>query len=294
MRQRDFIAARGGTMAPPPMVHAPRRRGIVMRALITAWLTVAATPGWTAEASIADGHTLIVDGVTYRLDGIEAPQTDQTCIDEKGAAWTCGVAARDRLQEHVGKRDVRCTDRGADSVFRKKRIGECFVAGEATSLNQWMVQQGWALNADRSAKGPLQGRPGQCKRPAQRTLEGLLRIARGPAKVHDQHVGHAGRRLPRAEQLADPQNAVSGKPRHAGRMRDQRKDRAALTGRRLSWHLSSAKLRELCPYKTGAAVVLFGTGSPGCGLPQVVHLLNGPRSAVVEVLVRAQSDCSSA
>lgn len=153
MRQRDFIAARGGTMAPPPMVHAPRRRGIVMRALITAWLTVAATPGWTAEASIADGHTLIVDGVTYRLDGIEAPQTDQTCIDEKGAAWTCGVAARDRLQEHVGKRDVRCTDRGADSVFRKKRIGECFVAGEATSLNQWMVQQGWALNADRSAKG---------------------------------------------------------------------------------------------------------------------------------------------
>lgn len=125
---------------------------IVKRALIAVWLTVAATPGWAVETSVTDGNTLILDGVTYRLDGIEAPQTDQTCLDEKGAAWTCGVTARDRLLEHVGKHDVRCTDRGADSIYRKKRIGECFIAGEATSLNQWMVQQGWALN-ERSAKG---------------------------------------------------------------------------------------------------------------------------------------------
>jgi endonuclease YncB( thermonuclease family) len=132
MRQWNFIAALGG---------------------IAAWLAVAATPGWAAEATITDGSTLIVDGVTYRLEGIAAPQTDQTCLDDKGAAWTCGVEARDRLREHAGKRAVRCTDRGADSFIHKKRIGECFVEGETTSLNQWMVQQGWALNADRSAKG---------------------------------------------------------------------------------------------------------------------------------------------
>jgi len=135
------------------LVSALRGKHIVKRALIAVWLTVAATPGWAVETSVTDGNTLILDGVTYRLDGIEAPQTDQTCLDEKGATWTCGVSARDRLLEHVGKRDVRCTDRGADSLVHKKRIGECFVAGEATSLNQWMVQQGWALNADRSAKG---------------------------------------------------------------------------------------------------------------------------------------------
>lgn len=124
-----------------------------MRALIAAVLIVAATPGFAAQATITDGNTLILDGVTYRLDGIDAPQTDQTCLDEKGAAWTCGIEARDRLREHVGKREVRCTDRGADSNAGKRRIGECFVADETVSLNRWMVQQGWALNLDRSAKG---------------------------------------------------------------------------------------------------------------------------------------------
>jgi endonuclease YncB( thermonuclease family) len=124
------------------------------RTLIAAVLLIAAaTPALATQATITDGNTLILDNVIFRLEGIDAPQTDQTCLDEKGAAWTCGIAARDALREHVGKRDVRCTDRGADSLHRRRRVGECFIEGETTSLNQWMVQQGWALNADRSARG---------------------------------------------------------------------------------------------------------------------------------------------
>ena len=128
---------------------------VIMRILIAAVLLAVATPGWAAQANITDGDTLIVDGVPYRLDGIEAPQTDQTCLDDKGAAWTCGIAARDSLREHVGKRDVRCDDRGVDSAYRTRHIGVCWVAGEAVSLNQWMVREGWALNRDRTAKGPF-------------------------------------------------------------------------------------------------------------------------------------------
>jgi endonuclease YncB( thermonuclease family) len=124
-----------------------------MRALIaTLVLLLAATPGCAAEATITDGDTLILDGVAYRLDGIEAPQTDQTCVDDKRATWTCGIAARDRLREHVGKRAVRCDDRGADPAYRKRRLGICSVAGEAGSLNQWMVRQGWALNLGRKGR----------------------------------------------------------------------------------------------------------------------------------------------
>ena len=125
----------------------------IMGALIAALLIAAATPGWAVDVSVTDGDTLIVDGVAYRLDGIEAPQTDQTCLDDKGAPWTCGIDARDRLRDYVGKRDVRCTDRGPDSAYRKRHVGECRVEGEAVSINQWMVQEGWALNLDRSAKG---------------------------------------------------------------------------------------------------------------------------------------------
>jgi endonuclease YncB( thermonuclease family) len=130
-----------------------RRQGMVMRALIAAVLTIAATPCWAVEVAVTDGDTLILDGVPYRLDGIEAPQTDQTCLDDKGATWTCGIEARDRLRDYVRKGDVRCTDRGPDSFYRKRRVGDCSVVGEAISINQWMVQQGWALNLDRSAKG---------------------------------------------------------------------------------------------------------------------------------------------
>jgi endonuclease YncB( thermonuclease family) len=126
---------------------------MVMHVLIAAFLIIAATPSLAVEVSVTDGDTLILNGITYRLDGIEAPQTDQTCLNDKGAAWTCGIDARDRLRDYVGKHDVRCTDRGPDSAYRKRRVGDCWVSGEATSINQWMVQEGWALNQDRSAKG---------------------------------------------------------------------------------------------------------------------------------------------
>jgi endonuclease YncB( thermonuclease family) len=124
-----------------------------MRALVAAFLIFAAVPSHGAEVSITDGGTLTLDGVIYRLDGIDVPQTDQTCLDDKGAPWRCGIEARDRLQEKVRSVHVRCTDRGADGNYRKRRLGECWAAGDSASLNQWMVQQGWALNLDRSAKG---------------------------------------------------------------------------------------------------------------------------------------------
>lgn len=130
-------------------------RGEVMRALIVAFTVIASLPSWASEARITDGGTLILDGVIYRLAGVDAPQTDQTCLDEKGGKWTCGIEARDRLQEYVGTHDVRCDDRGSDNLFRKRRVGECWVKGEPVSVNQWMVQQGWALNLDRSAKSRL-------------------------------------------------------------------------------------------------------------------------------------------
>ena len=123
------------------------------RLLIAAFLLTAAAPGWAAEVSITDGDTLILNGTTYRLGGVEAPQTDQTCLDDKGAAWTCGIEARDRLREYVGKRDVQCTDRGADSAYRARLVGDCSIVGEAISMNQWMVQEGWALNTDSSKQG---------------------------------------------------------------------------------------------------------------------------------------------
>jgi hypothetical protein len=61
--------------------------------------------------------------------------------------------ARDRLKTFLAGRVVHCEDKGADRVYPKRRIGVCQIDGEATTLNQWLVREGWALNFEPYAKG---------------------------------------------------------------------------------------------------------------------------------------------
>jgi len=124
-----------------------------MRSLILILAILSASQSWAAGVVVKDGGTLQLAGVTYRLEGIDAPELDQMCIDEHADAWACGVEARDQLTKLIGSRAVRCGDLGADPAFKKRRIGICTVEGETTSLNQLLVRQGFALNFDPAAKG---------------------------------------------------------------------------------------------------------------------------------------------
>jgi endonuclease YncB( thermonuclease family) len=124
-----------------------------MRPLIISGVLLATAVCADAATIVTDGDTLLVNETIYRLDGVDAPKTDQVCLDDKGAKWPCGIEARDRLREWIGTRALRCEDKGADRNFKKRRIGLCWLEGEKTSLNQWLVREGWALNADSSAKG---------------------------------------------------------------------------------------------------------------------------------------------
>ena len=124
-----------------------------MRIWIAALLLIAGSPSWAVEATITDGDTLLLGATPYRLDGIDAPETDQVCLDETGALWACGIEARDQLAKFVGKRNVRCDGKKYDTVYRNRRIGICNIEGEPMSLNQWLVREGWALNFEPHAKG---------------------------------------------------------------------------------------------------------------------------------------------
>src|SRR3990172_5086241 len=106
-----------------------------MRALIVCPLLIALATNAEAATIIADANTLVLDGTIFRLEGVDGPQTDQVCIDSAGAKWSCGIEARDRLREWVGKRPVRCDDKGRDRAFTKRRMGVCWVGDEKTSLN---------------------------------------------------------------------------------------------------------------------------------------------------------------
>jgi endonuclease YncB( thermonuclease family) len=124
-----------------------------MRLLVAILATLLTSPGWAAEPAIKDGGTIQLAGTTYRLDGIDAPELDQICVDDHADPWTCGVEARDRLAKLIGRRDVRCRDLGADPATGKRRIGICTVEGETASLNQTLVREGFALNFEPTAKG---------------------------------------------------------------------------------------------------------------------------------------------
>jgi endonuclease YncB( thermonuclease family) len=105
-----------------------------------------AVPGWAVNAVVHDGDTIQLGDVTYRLDGIDAPELDQVCIDDHADPWSCGVEAREELSKLIGGRQVGCEDLGPDPAFRKRHIGVCTVAGETLSLNQQLIRQGFAVS----------------------------------------------------------------------------------------------------------------------------------------------------
>jgi endonuclease YncB( thermonuclease family) len=126
-----------------------------MRVFIAALLLAMAGPGLAAEIVVTDGDTLRVNRTNYRLDGVDAPEIDQLCLDEHGDVGPCGIAARDRLSAYIGNRAVRCEDKGPDPVHKQRRIGICSIEGETATLNEWLVREGWAIKLDPAAKGRL-------------------------------------------------------------------------------------------------------------------------------------------
>jgi endonuclease YncB( thermonuclease family) len=96
--------------APAPDAYCPSRwvsagekiqtEAATMREWIVGLLLMVSGPSWAGDAIVTDGDTLIL-GDTYKLDGIDAPEPDQACLDEKGAIWACGIEARDRLAKLI-------------------------------------------------------------------------------------------------------------------------------------------------------------------------------------------------
>ncbi len=111
----------------------------------------AASRALAANAIVRDGHTIQLGDIAYRLDGIDAPELDQTCIDDHADPWTCGIEARDQLTKLINGRNVRCDDLGLDKT-RRRHIGVCTIEGETASLNQQLAKQGFAVSAEPALK----------------------------------------------------------------------------------------------------------------------------------------------
>ena len=119
----------GGGKGPPTVVEPPGEE----------------EPPLVSQIRVIDADTVDVDGTRFRLFGIDAPESDQTCRSW-GRTWDCGAAATEALISRA--EGMGCDGNDTDRYGRV--IGVCSSGGK--DLNAWLVAQGWALAYRRHAE----------------------------------------------------------------------------------------------------------------------------------------------
>jgi endonuclease YncB( thermonuclease family) len=97
-------------------------------------------PGVSGVARVIDGDTIDIRGTRVRLNGIDAPETKQTCV-ANDTRYQCGLEATEALIQLIGSNTVECEQTGTDRNGRV--IGRCVVG--STDIGGWMVEHGWAV-----------------------------------------------------------------------------------------------------------------------------------------------------
>lgn len=102
----------------------------------------------TAPTSNPGGQYKAIDGDSFyigtkeiRLQGIDAPELQQSCTDENQAKYLCGKLAKDALSALLKNKVIKCKWNELDRYGRSTsfcRDGELDINGE-------MVRQGWAV-----------------------------------------------------------------------------------------------------------------------------------------------------
>jgi endonuclease YncB( thermonuclease family) len=118
--------------------------GVVVAMLISGLSRVHASDivGTPSAMDITDGDTVIVARTKIRLLDLDAPETDQICLDRNGEFWRCGIAARDALIKWAATKQWTCHLTGQQTYNRS--LASCFVDNE--DVSEWMVRAGWAMS----------------------------------------------------------------------------------------------------------------------------------------------------
>ena len=116
-----LLAGCGGSQTAAPPLHVPEP---------------------TRTVHVVDADTIDIDGIRYRLHGIDAPESYQTCR-AWGYTWECGKAATHALMSHAG--DIPCEASSASDRYGRT-IGRC-TTSQGVDVNAWLVAHGWALAA---------------------------------------------------------------------------------------------------------------------------------------------------
>ncbi|TAW16602.1 thermonuclease family protein [Rhizobium ruizarguesonis] len=115
---------------------------LALVALIAAKLNDAARIEHAGAFHAADGDSLTLGDERLRLEGIDAPELNQSC-ERAGKAWACGRAAREALQDMVLASGTLCQGSRRD---RYDRLLVICRSGAGGDINAAMVRRGMAIS----------------------------------------------------------------------------------------------------------------------------------------------------
>ena len=102
---------------------------------------------------IVDGDTVKLGGTSYRLAGIDAPETGQIARDARGRRFDAGAAATHALSQYLDDMharnwqvDIVCRPGDIDRYRRQLACIELtHPDGRTIDVCAWMVTEGWAV-----------------------------------------------------------------------------------------------------------------------------------------------------
>jgi endonuclease YncB( thermonuclease family) len=102
---------------------------------------VLAAPAAAGDVSVTDGDGLRIGDERIRLWGIDAVELHREC-KRNGAAYACGIEARNALQSLLRIGELSCEKVDRDRYGRT--VARCTVDGK--DLGAAMVRSGWAVD----------------------------------------------------------------------------------------------------------------------------------------------------
>lgn len=125
-------------------------QGLVAFALVLSAPIVASLEGWARGDAVrpdirgavraVDGDTIDIGDTRVRLEGIDAPETGQSCKRKWLGWWACGHEATATLRRLTEGHTVTCDPRGTDKYGRVLAV--CYADGR--DINAEMVRRGYA------------------------------------------------------------------------------------------------------------------------------------------------------
>ncbi len=106
------------------------------------------------RASVIDGDTIEIQNTRIRLQGIDAPESWQLCVDQSDKKYQCGRTAALALDAWLAQaRPTRCQSTGHDAY--RRTIAICYRA-DGAEVNRWLVQSGYAVDWRKYSHGRYQ------------------------------------------------------------------------------------------------------------------------------------------